>query len=283
MISFDAATHTYAVNGDPKGSVTWIMRCCGLSGSYEFMDPIHKFRGSSVHAGSALLIDGTEPHLHPLQPPHSNDPKYRQVHTDIPMYWEACRTAKVAIGFTGCLYECPFVDPVRGYGGTPDFLAYTGKRDQLWDLKSGTFPVMTVVQLCGYEDLARCGKPVNPAHPGLGWLLSLVNSGRPIERCGLRLEKTGRFTAYYECPKGRSYQDPMWMSAWRSALCLYTTVPDHQYVETAPDGVVLKKSHLSDMSWVAERIKTSLKGAAYDSAMRAGSNLFNLRQAYNLL
>lgn len=283
VLSFHPGLHEYRAGDRVLPSVTGILRACGLTGSFEFRDRIHAFRGTAVHAGSAMIISGDNeyPSLHPLPASHAHDADYVRVHREIPGYFEACRAAKAAIKFTGTIYECPFIDPVRGYGGTLDFCAWVEGRDQLWDIKSGTFPVMTVVQLCAYEDAARRGLPVNPDHPGLEWLLALVNSGRPIERCGLRLEKTGRFTAFYETPKGESYQLPKWMSAWRSALLLYTAIPDHLYVETAPDGTPVRKSRLSDLNWVAERAR-SLPSPTYDAAMRAGENIFNLRQQYGL-
>lgn len=284
-LSFTSETHTYAVDGKHVPSVTGILRACGLSGNFEFTDRIHAFRGTAVHEGSALIISGANeyPTLEPLRAPHSTYPDYLRVHGEVPGYWEACRAAKAAMKFTGCVYEARFIDPVRGYAGTFDFGAYVGGTDQLWDIKSGVFPVMTPVQVCAYEDIARRGLPIDPEHPGLPWLQELVRSGRPIERCGLRLEKTGRFTAFYECSKGRPYSSPMWMSAWRSALCLHTTVPDHEYVTTDAEGKHHRRSRLSDVNWTVQQIKDRLTGLGYERAMKAGHNLYNLRSAYNLL
>lgn len=285
VLSFTPGTHTYEVDGKPVPSVTGILKAVGLSGSFEFSDPIHAFRGTAVHEGAAHIISGVNeyPALEPLRHPHSTYSDYIRVHGEVPGYWDACRAAKAMIKFTGCIYEARFIDPARGYAGTFDFGAYVGGKDQLWDIKSGLMPIMTVVQICAYEDIARRGLPIDPDHAGLPWLLDLVKSGRPIERCGLRLEKTGRFTAYYECPKGRSYRDAMWMSAWRSALCLFTTVPDHEYIVVDETGKPRKRSHLSDMKWVAQRIKDRLVGLEYEKCQRAGENIWNIRSQYNLL
>lgn len=284
-LSFDSLTHTYAVDGKSLPSVTGILRACGLTGQYEFRDPIHAMRGTAVHEGAALIISGVRkyPTLEPLRSPHSHNAAYVQVHGEIDGYWEAVRAAKAMIKFSGCVYEARFIDPVRGCAGTFDFGAYVASANQLWDIKSGMYPVMTPVQICAYEDLARRGLPINPDHPGLPWLQELVKSGQPIERCGLRLEKTGRFTAYYECPKGRPYTSPMWMSAWRSALCLYTLVPDHHYLYTDIDGYHHKGSRLSEVNWTVSQIKERLTGPNYYAAMKAGENLYNLREAYGLL
>ncbi len=283
-LSFEPNTHTYRAGSTVVPSVTGILRAVGLTSGFEFRDRIHSYRGLAVHEGSALILEGKRPHLAPLPPSHAALPDYVKVHSEIEGYWDAMRAAQGAIKFAGCISEARFVDPSRGYAGTFDFGAYSNNgKEQLWDIKSGLMPEMTVVQVCAYEDLARRGLPIDPEHPGMPWLLELVKSGRPLERCALRLEKTGRFTAFYECKKGIPYSDARWLSAWRSALCLFTLVPDHAYTETTPDGTVLKKSRLSDMGWVAGQIKASLKGAAYTTCMKAGENLWNLRSAYNLL
>lgn len=282
--SFHPGLHEYRAGDRVLPSVTGILRAVGLTSQFEFRDRIHAMRGTAVHEGAALIIAGSEPSLGPLPSSHARLPEYVKVHREIEGYWEACRAAKSAIGFKGCIYEARFVDPVRGHAGTFDFGAWSNNgREQLWDIKSGLMPDMTVVQVCAYEDLARRGLPIDPNHPGMPWLLDLVKSGRPIERCALRLEKTGRFTAFYECKKGVSFSDARWMSAWRSALLLYTTVPGHEYMATAHDGTPVKRSHLSDLRWVAAQVKDALSGAAYDAAMRAGSNIYNLREAYGLL
>ncbi len=282
-LSFHPGTHTYQADERILPSVTGILRAVGLTSQFEFRDRIHAFRGTVVHEGAALILEGKRPTLDPLPPSHAKLPDYIKVHGEIEGYWDAMRAAQEAIKFAGCISEARFIDPVRGYAGTFDFGAYSNNgKEQLWDIKSGLMPDMTVVQVCAYEDLARRGLPIEPEHPGMPWLLELVKSGRPLERCALRLEKTGRFTAYYECKKGRSFNDPMFMSAWRSALALYTLVPGHLYTETTPDGVVVGRSHLSDLHWVAERVR-SLPSPTYDSAMRAGENLWNLRSQYGLL
>lgn len=282
-LSFNPRAHVYAVDGKSKPSVTGIMRACGLSGTYEFLDPIHAFRGTAVHAGSAILIAGGVPHINPLSPPWSKNPHYVQVHSDIPMYWEACRAAKAALKFNGCIYECSFIDPYKGYGGTLDFGAYVPATRQLWDIKSGTYPEMTIVQICAYEELARRGHPVHTDHPGLDWLLQLVDSKEPIERCGLRLEKTGRWTAFSETSKSEHYSLQKWTHAWYSCLALYTTIPNHEYMATNQDGYPVKRSHLSDLRWVEGAAREYLTGKTLETALRAGENLWNLREKYRLL
>jgi hypothetical protein len=283
VLSFNPIPHIYAVDGRPQPSVTGIMRACGLSGTYEFRDRIHAFRGSIVHDASSIIIAGGDPVLGPLKPPYDSYPDYVKVHAEIPGYLDAIRKAHSMIGFSGAIYECGMIDVLAGYGGRFDFLAWSSrKKNQIWDIKSGTYPVMTIVQMCAYEDLMRRGLPIDEDHPGLDWMKERVTSGEPFERCGLRLEKTGKFTAYYECPRGRSYQDPMWMAAWRSCLFLYKNVPEHLYMEADDLGRDHQKSRLSDLKWVSEAIK-ELRDPLYSTAKRAGENIWHLRETYNLL
>jgi len=282
-LRFDPELHAYYADSVRFKSVTTILRDCGLSGQYRFDDPIHSYRGLAVHSGAAILIAGGKPRLDPLQPPHDKQENYIRVHADIPFYWEAVREAKAAIGFTGAIHECRWIDPVNQFAGTFDMGAYARNgAEQLWEFKSGTFPVLTVIQLCAYEELARKGQPIDPQHPGLPWLQELVRSGRPFERCGLRVEKTGRYTAYYECPKGRPYSDPMWMTAWRSCLFLHRNVPAHEVTEYDAWGHPHRHSRLSDMKWLMGAI-AQLPEPVHGRAMRAAENVFNLREAYALL
>ncbi len=286
LLAFNEAIHAYTVDGAQVPSVTGILRDCGLTGSYEFRDPIHSFRGTTVHACCAMIDAGITPRLAPLDPPYDARADYVRVHGEIPGYLNAFRGAKAALKFQGTVHECALIDPKVGYGGKFDFVATSlspkTQLPQLWDIKSGIYGEMTIVQLCAYEDLIRRGYPVDEKHPGLEWLRSLIHGGQTVERCGLRLEKTGRWTAYYETSKGEPYGLPKWTAAWRSALTLHRMVPNHHYVINDERGS-RTKSHLSDMGWVLEAIKANLKGAPYELSMRAGENIFNLRQAYNLL
>lgn len=289
MNTFDAATHQYSAEGRRLPSVTGILRDCGLTGKFEFRDPIHAFRGTAVHEGAALIIAGGEPKLAPLPDKiegmsAERYAEYAQVHSEIPGYWEAVRRAKAQIRFEGAIHECRLIDPVAGFAGTFDLGAWSATwKEQLWDIKSGTYPPMTVVQICAYEDLARNGVPLDPNHPGLDWLQAIVRSGKEFERCGLRLEKTGRFTAYYETTKNEPYSLPKWMAAWKSCLFLHRYVPDHRYTEDDGINPPRRKSRLSDLKWVADAIQQNLKEPVKSAAMRAGENLYNLRSSYGLL
>lgn len=291
-LEFLEIPHEYRADGQKMGGVTTILRAVGLSGKFEFRNPIHSLRGRAVHEAAAIVVAGGKAVIHPLPPPDKfavmfpgkKYEDYVQVHAELPGYVEAVYRAKEALKFIGCIYECRFIDVPSRLGGTLDCMAYARMlMEQLWDWKSGSYPHMTIVQMCGYEHLARSGQPIDPEHPGLPWLKDLVQSGRKFERCGLRIEKTGRFTAYFECPKGRSYNDPLWMNVWRSALFLYNNVPEHEYVEQDDMGHVYKKSHLSDSKWIVEQAREKLKGPVLDLVLRAGENVWTIRERYGLL
>lgn len=170
------------------------------------------------------------------------------------------------------------------YGGTFDFMAWLKwhTKDGLADIKSGTYPKMTIIQICAYEDLARYGKPVDPSHTGLPWMLELVGKRASLDRFGLQLDKSGRFTTHFETTKGEPYSLGKWTAAWRSGLHLHRVLP-HEYVFENDYGHPQRGSRLSDMNWVLEAIKGNLKDKDYDLAMRCGENVFNVRQQYGLI
>lgn len=210
-LSFDPIEHKYRDGSRRLFSTTEILRAVGLYSDYSFADAVHKYRGHAVHIGCSMIDAGGDPQLqrYPTE----------QLRKDIEEgYWVAFRRFKARTGFQGRIYECPFADPVSGFGGTFDVIGECG--DELWmpDLKSGVLPELVPVQLASYADLIQRGKPINPDHPGLPWLMEAVKSGRPIKRKAVRLEKDGTDTLFSQTSKGISYDDPMWASAWRSAL-----------------------------------------------------------------
>lgn len=285
-LAFNANDHKYLIDGQAVPSVTTILRDVGLSGSYRFSGRIHAYRGSMVHEMCALLDAGARLRdiRITLEPPWDKDPEYVKVAGEIPGYCEAFLKAKSLLKFQGTIYECPMICVSERWGGMPDLFAYIIKEttEPICDIKSGGFPVMTVVQMCGYEDLARRGQALNPVHPGLEWLTDLVTRRPAMDRFGLQLDKSGEFRAHWETAKAEHYSLPKWMTAWRSALYLHRFVPGHQYVENDELGRPIRQSWLSDVNWTAEAIK-QLSGKVYDNCARAGDNVFNLRQQYRLL
>lgn len=289
-ISFDSGSHSYLMEGRKVPSVTAILKNVGLSGSYRFNRSIHAFRGSTVHEACGLLDSGAleiaDINVR-LNPPWDTNAEYVKVASEIPGYCSGFLEAKRLLSFQGFVYECPMICTSEGWAGMFDMVAFTlatiHKRKTIWDLKSGTYPVMTVVQICGYEDLARRGVAVNSEHPGLKQLIEAVRSEPQLERAGLQLKKDGTFQSHFETNKGESYSLPKWMTVWRSALTLHRFVPNHEVVSEGEDGHPTRESRLSDLHWVAEAAKAQLTGKVYDNVMRAGENLWNIRSAYKLL
>ncbi len=190
----------------------------GIYGSYQFVESHHKYRGHAVHAGSAILDMGGVPQLGPV-PQH-----LQQVADDIVNgYWPAFTRFKERTGWQGRIWECPFVDPVRMYGGTSDTWGEMPGEEAviLLDVKSGVLPEMVPVQLALYELLAKNGVPVDQEHPGLGWLQATIKSGRPIKRMALRLTKDGKDTLFTQTSKGEDYSSPKWLAVASSLLNLY--------------------------------------------------------------
>lgn len=285
-LTFDAGAHKYLIDGQAVPSVTQILRDCGLSGKYRFAGKLHAYRGSMVHEMCALLDAGARLRdiRITLEPPWDKDPEYVKVAGEIPGYCEAFLKAKSLLNFQGTCYECPFICLSERWAGMWDFFAYIikGTEEPVADIKSGAYPVMTIVQICAYEDLARRGQPVNPKHPGLEWVRNLIARRQFLDRMGLQLDKGGEFRSHFETSKGEHYSLPKWMTAWRSALYLHRFVPGHQYVENDDQGRPIRQSWLSDVNWTAEAIK-QLSGKVRDQANRAGDNIWNLRSQYGLL
>jgi hypothetical protein len=271
-LSFNAATHVYEVDGKAKASATSILRAVGLYDSYEFAEDYHRYRGSAVHSGAAILDLGGEPRLGPV--PFN----LQQVGDEIVNgYWPAFSNFKQRCKWQGYIWECPMIG--RDHAGCFDSVGLMDADPTLIDVKSGSMPDMVPVQLAMYWLLITKGLPVSEDHPGLNWLRELVESGRKVKRAAVRLEKSGRDTLFSETRRGESYDSDKWIHAANSALTLFRLVPGHEYVDV--NGV--KKSHLSDLRWVAAQVKDRLTGKDYDACQRAGSNLWNLREAYNLL
>jgi len=214
--SFDSATHVYHDGQRRVPSVTEILRTMGIYSSYGFAEPHHKYRGSAVHAGCAILDLGGSPQLGPV-PAH-----LQQVADEIVNgYWPAFTRFKERTRWQGRIWECPIVDPLRGYGGTFDSVGEMGDDIVLLDVKSGVLPEMVPIQLALYDLLIRNGTPTDENHPGLAWLREAIASGRPIKRMALRLTKDGRDTLFCETAKREDYSSPRWIAVANSILNVY--------------------------------------------------------------
>jgi hypothetical protein len=216
-LSFNASDHSYWADGRQFPSVTQILKAVGIYSDFHFQESHHKYRGHAVHAGAAILDMGGVPELGPV-PAH-----LKQVGEDIVNgYWPAFSRFKERTGWQGRIWECPIIDPVRGYAGCFDSVGEMGDDVVLLDVKSGVLPEMVPVQLALYWLLIGEGLPVNPQHPGLRWLEDVIKSGRPVKRMALRLTKDGKDTLFTQTSKCEDYSSPRWIQVTRSILNVYT-------------------------------------------------------------
>ncbi len=215
--TFNPATHVYAIDGRPLPSVTQILRATGIYSDYAFAESHHKYRGSAVHAGAAILDMNGVPQLGPV-------PAHLQTVADeiVNGYWPAFSRFKERTGWQGRIWECPMVHPTYGFAGCFDVVGECGDEIVLLDVKSGVMPEAIPAQLALYWLLITTGLPVDENHAGLEWLRSVVAEKRPVQRWGLRLEKSGKDTVYTQTSKGESYSAPRWDTLARSLLNVYT-------------------------------------------------------------
>lgn len=223
-LEFSAEKHEYYLDGRRVPSVTGIQRISGLVSAYSFDDPLHSFRGHAVHSGCALLDQGGDPWFG-VEGMDQRNPRYSeyvQVAHDINHgYLPAYRKFRERTGFQGFTYELGMIHPTLQFGGTLDVCGECG--DEIWlvDLKSGILPDLVPVQLAAYHMLIREGLPIDPEHPGLGWLKEVVKSGRKILRKAVRLEKDGTDTLFSFTSKRDHYDSRMFDVSWAGAISNY--------------------------------------------------------------
>lgn len=217
VAQFDSRTHRYSYGGRILSSVTEILRFTGLYNDYTFAEDVHRFRGSAVHEACAKIDMGMK-NVDVIAPDNAGQ-ELRQVAEDCNLgYLPAFRAFKRATGFQGFVWECSWIDPVLGFGGTIDTIGMAG--DEIWmpDLKSGEMPVLIPAQLGAYEHLLRNGISVGKIPE---WLGKILAAKLPIKKKGLRLEKSGKWTLSEQTSKGRSYDDAYWGIVFRSALNVF--------------------------------------------------------------
>ena len=221
-LRFDPRTHVYSVDNAPVPSVTGIMRSLSLVSDYAFAEAHHRFRGTCVHHCAALIDAGG------IIDDVSAPPHLQQVRKDIlEGFLPAFRNFKARTGFQGATWEMSLVDPEVGYGGTFDAVGEMGGDIVLLDIKSGSVPLLVPVQMALYWLLILRGNPVNPNHPGLGWLQEVVKSGRPIKRMALQLTKEGKDRLItHTSRRGEEPEDfssDRWLQVALSVLEVYKT------------------------------------------------------------
>ena len=225
-VSFNAKDHSYWAGSRKVSSVTEILRAVGLYDSYQFSEDVHRWRGTAVHQFCAILDLGGKPVLGPVAP------KFKQVAEDIVHgYGAAFAQFKKDTGWQGRIWECAFIDPVRSYAGCFDSVGEMGGEYWLLDVKSGMLPEMVPVQLAMYWLLATKGQAVDEQHPGLEWLRAIIQSGAPVRRMALRLEKTGKYTVSTQTTKGEDYSAAKWLQVASSVLNVYAVKASYGLIE----------------------------------------------------
>lgn len=232
-LEFDSAEHVYRKDGRRVPSVTGLMRIAQMVSGFSFDDPIHAFRGHSVHFGCGLIDRGEDAYFGVNGIPET-DPKYSEyvkVAHDINYgYLPAYADFKRTTGFQGHIYECGWIHTALNYGGTFDIAGECGDEIWLLDEKSGVLPELTPLQLAGYHMLIKEGVPINPEHPGLDWLREVIKQGRRIKRKALRLQKDGTWTLFSETSKRTSYDDRKFDIGWASIVNCYNLRQEYGFL-----------------------------------------------------
>jgi len=185
-LTFDAATHTYRLDGVVVPSVTQILRASGLidfTGIPESILEAARVRGTIVHQAIALFNEG--------------DLDLEQFAVDFPEYlpylaaWQDfCRQRH----FTALLTECRIASRRYQVAGTLDCLGELDGEPVLLDFATGN-PADTAkdLQTSGYFVLALEWAEYADADPRLK---AFFTRHTLLRRYGVRLEKTGAFSLH---------------------------------------------------------------------------------------
>ena len=217
-LEYNHGTHAYSVDGRVQPSCTQVLRAEGIYSDFNFATPIHRFRGSAVHEGAAIIDMGGSPRI------RSIDAATKQIADDIINgYWPAFRRWKERTKFQGYCWECPIICTDLGYGVTFDVAGLFGSSPEviLAEVKSGELPEMVPMQLASQFVAIKTGHPVNQEHPGWQWVMESVRNGVPVRRVAVKLSKDGSERMYSETKNGDKYDDRMWELAWRSVCNAY--------------------------------------------------------------
>lgn len=180
-LTFDAASHTYYLDGMGVPSVTQILRAMGLidfSGVPDYYLLAARDRGSKVHRMLHYYDDGDldEGGLDPALAP----------------YLTAYRRFRADSGFTPDLIEHPVYSETWKYAGTLDRTGQMNGRPTLIDFKSGGLDKWVALQTAAYADcLEGC-----------------------YVRCGLQLRRDGTYRLH-------QFSDHKDRQIWMAAVALY--------------------------------------------------------------
>lgn len=156
-LTFDEATHTYALDGRVLPSVTTVLKDNGLSDDFAAVDAATleraRQRGTAVHAALHYLDEGTldEATVDPVVAP----------------YVEAWQRFVADRGVLITAMEQRFADAVYGFAGTVDRIAVVDGLVTLLDIKTGSvtganYQTAAYVHLAGLTRPARWAVQLHP-------------------------------------------------------------------------------------------------------------------------
>jgi len=190
VLQFEAASHTYTLDGQILPSVTQVLEDVGII-DYSFLpaEDRQKYltRGSAAHLATQLDDEG--------------DLDEDTVDPAIAPYLVAWRGFRSDSGFTPALIEHRGFSPEHGYAGTLDRSGtFSGKPTTMYilDIKTGTAPWWVRVQLAAYS--------------------AFFDGPRKYPRIAVELHDDGTYRVSEEFP-GRDWQKDF--SVFTSALEVY--------------------------------------------------------------
>ncbi len=198
VLSFNAATHEYRVDGAPVPSVTQLLDDAGLTPDYAAVPPtvLQHARERGLHIDACCdLLD-------------AEDLDWRSVHPEALPYVEAWIAFREYEGFTPLTAQIPLYHPTYGYAGTADSVGLLpGARPVVVERKSTAKMAATyALQTAGY---AQDGMWYAP--PG-GGVLAPVPWERPA-RLGVQLRRDGSYALV-------PYDDPEDLAAFLGVVAL---------------------------------------------------------------
>jgi len=157
MITFDPATHTYTLDGQPVPSVTTILKDMNFIDMTWFTD-YGRDRGKLVHTIIEWHITG--------------ELDESTIAPELQGYLDAWGAFTSDTGFLSTEIEKPLASELYRFAGTPDHIGKLNGKEAVIDAKTGVIYPHVGLQLAGYEILAT----------------------RPLKRFGLQLKEDGRYS-----------------------------------------------------------------------------------------
>lgn len=157
MITFDPATHTYTIDGQPVPSVTQILADMGFIDT-AFFTEYGRQRGTFVHQIIGWSITG--------------EIDESTIDPELQGYLDAWGSFCANTGFVSTSTEKPLGSVLHRFCGTPDHIGMLNGREAVVDAKTGVIAPWVGIQLAGYEILY----------------------GMPLKRFALALKEDGKYS-----------------------------------------------------------------------------------------